>query len=72
MMTDGEEQGLDTRRIAFFFYSLLLLVGVLFYLTWGIFYGTWNPFAEGNIGVYAITVIFVGFGIVGMLLYYKK
>jgi membrane protein YdbS with pleckstrin-like domain len=71
-MAEEEGRGLNTRRLAFMFYSFLLLLGVLFYLSWGVFFGTWNPFAEGNIGVYAITILLVLFGLVGMLLYYKE
>lgn len=71
-MVEEDGQGVNTRKLAFMFYAFLLLLGVLFYLAWGIFFGTWNPFAEGNIGVYAVTIVLVGFGAVGMLLYYKK
>jgi hypothetical protein len=41
------------------------------YLGWGVYFGTWNLFALGNIGVYSIVVVLVGFGLIGMLLYYK-
>jgi hypothetical protein len=51
------------------FYAMLLAVGLIIYLTWGIMYGSWNIFERENLGIYAITVIMVGFGIVGILLY---
>ena len=57
------------RRVAFGFYTLLLLTGIAFYVLWGAIYSSWNVFAPENAGVYAVTVIMVGFGVVGMLLY---
>ena len=57
------------RRAAFAFYALLFLAGVIFYLAWGLAYGSWNLLAAEWIGAYAVTVILLGFGIVGMLLY---
>jgi hypothetical protein len=66
-----EEESVFTRKLAFAFYTLLLFLGILFYFSWGIFYGTWNPLTKENIGVYAVTVVLVGFGLTGMLLYRK-
>lgn len=57
------------RRVAFAFYALLFLAGIIVYLAWGFAYGSWNLFAADWVGVYAVTVVLVGFGIVGMLLY---
>ena len=59
------------RTVAFRFYTLLLILGVSFYVIWGFLYGSWNLFVPDNAGVYAVFVIMVGFGIVGMLLYRK-
>jgi hypothetical protein len=59
------------RRVAFSFYTLLLLGGVAFYLLWGAIYRSWNVFLPENAGVYAVTVVMVGLGVVGMLLYRK-
>ncbi len=59
------------RRVAFGFYTLLLLLGVAFYAVWGAIYSSWNIFDRSNAGVYAVFVIMVGFGIVGMILYRK-
>jgi len=56
-------------RVAFLFYLALFMGGIIFYLIWGIYYGAWNLFAADWIGAYAVTVILVGFGLVGMLLY---
>ncbi len=57
------------RRIAFGFYALLFLAGIIFYLIWGFAYGAWNLLQVDWIGAYAVFVVLVGFGIVGMLLY---
>lgn len=59
------------RRVAFGFYVALLVAGLFFYVAWGIAYGAWNPFVPENIGVYAVTVVLVAFGVVGILLYRK-
>ena len=65
------EAAVFPRRVAFGFYTLLLLGGISFYLAWGAFFRSWNIFVPENAGVYAVTVIMVGFGVVGMLLYRK-
>ena len=60
------------RRVAFGFYTLVLLAGISFYVIWGAIYRSWNVFLRENAGVYAVTVIMVGFGLVGMILYRKS
>ncbi len=57
------------RRVAFAFYLILFVAGIIFYLVWGIYYGAWNLFDTPWVGAYAVTVVLLGFGIVGMLLY---
>jgi len=57
------------REIAFWFYALSFAAGVLFYVIWGATYGSWNLLRPEWVGAYAVTVVLVGFGIVGMLLY---
>ncbi len=59
------------RKVAFWFYTLLVLAGVVFYGIWGVVYGSWNIFVPQHSGVYAVIVVLIGFGIVGMLLYRK-
>lgn len=59
------------RRLTFGFYAVLLIAGVFFYVAWGLAYGSWNVFEPRNIGVYAVTVVLVAFGLVGTLLYRK-
>lgn len=48
--------------IAFFGFVVLLILGIAFYLWWGISYNGWL-----DNGVYAVTVTLVGFGLAGML-----
>ena len=71
-MTVAETQSDFPRRAAYWFYALLALGGIAFYLGWGIYYGSWNLFDRTNIGVYAVTILMVGFGGTGLLLYGKK
>ena len=59
------------RAVAFWFYALAFLAGILFYLIWGLSYGSWNLLRPEWVGAYAVTIVLVGFGIVGMLLYRK-
>lgn len=57
------------RGVAFAFYALLFLGGIVFYITWGFAYGAWNLLAPEWLGAYAVIVVLIGFGVVGMLLY---
>jgi len=43
--------------------SLLLLAGILFYISWGIRFGVWY-----DIGVYSLSIILILAGIFGILL----
>ena len=52
---------LNVRTGPFFFLTFL---GILFYVLWGVAYGGWF-----DIGVYSITVVLLGFGLVGIYLY---
>ncbi len=57
------------KRVAFLFYLILFLAGIIFYIIWGFTYGAWFLWQADWIGAYSVTVVLVGFGIVGMLLY---
>jgi hypothetical protein len=46
------------------FYTILFMLGVGLYIGWGIMFNVWL-----DLGVYAISIILIGFGLVGMLLY---
>ena len=52
---------LNVRTAPFFFLTVL---GILFYFVWGVAYGGWF-----DIGVYSITILLLGFGLVGIFLY---
>jgi hypothetical protein len=60
------------RAIATAFYAFLLVLGIVFYIAWGIVFDTWDVTRPENIGVYALTVILVGFGLVGFFLYSRR
>lgn len=60
------------RKIILSFYALLLIAGIAIFWIWGIVYGIWNPFTRENIGIYTIYVPLIAFGIIGLLLYWKK
>lgn len=57
------------RTVIFYGYAFALSVGVLLYVMWGILYNAWNVFAAENIGIYALVILLVIFGLTGMLLY---
>lgn len=59
------------RVIAKWLYFLSIFAGIGLYVVWGILYNSWNIFTVANSGIYALTVLLVGFGIVGYLLYSK-
>lgn len=61
----SEEQ--VTTSVARWFYLLVLFLGIAFYLSWGIMYSAWT-----DVGVYAITIITVTFGLFGVALYFGK
>ncbi len=49
--------------------SLLLIIGAFaMYWGWGLIYGSWNIFDASNMGVYAIVVVLLAFGVFGLLL----
>ena len=54
------------------FYTGLLALGLIIYVSWGLMYDSWNFFARENLGIYAVTVVLCGFGILGLLLYWIK
>src|SRR2546422_10206925 len=60
------------RAVAFWFYALAFLAGILFYLIWGLSYGSWNLLRPELVGAYAVTIVLVGFGVAGMLPYRKE
>ena len=71
-MSEETEQDQIPQRFLIAFYSLLLTLGITIYVAWGIMYDSWNIFERENLGIYALTVVLVGFGFVGILLYTIK
>ncbi len=67
-MSDVEANDVP-RLVAKWLYFLMIFAGITLYLVWGIMYNSWNIFTVANSGIYALTVLLVGFGIVGYLLY---
>jgi hypothetical protein len=51
------------RQLVFFAFAALAILGVVFYLWWGLTFGVWI-----DNGVYAVVVTLVGFGLAGMWL----
>ncbi|MBS3817043.1 MAG: hypothetical protein KGY76_05720 [Candidatus Thermoplasmatota archaeon] len=62
-MTDTEDSEFG-RNILSIFYAFLASLGVAFYFSWSYLYGTWT-----DIGVYTVSVVLIGFGVIGYLLY---
>lgn len=51
------------RRVEFFGFAALVIVGIVFYLWWGFTFGVWV-----DNGVYAVVIVFELFGLAGMWL----
>lgn len=60
------------RRAKMAISAILIIAGFVMYWTWGIIYGSWNIFDREFIGVYAIVIVLVAFGILGLLLSVKQ
>ena len=54
------------KMTAGFYYSLIILAGI-FWLLWGLKFGVW-----WDIGLYAVLVVMVGFGLIGGFVYGKQ
>lgn len=69
-----EEEKAETfpKKVAIAFYAFLIVLGILMYVGWGLYFGTWDLLAPENIGVYSIVIILLGFGITGVLLYTRS
>lgn len=70
---DTEKAHMITQRKILTWLSVLVLAaGLTFYIAWGILYGSWNVFRRENLGVYAVTVVMVGFGLLGIIINNRK
>jgi len=56
------------KKVKVGFSLLLIIAGLSFYIGWGLYYNSWNIFEPTNMGVYAIFVVLMAFGILGLLL----
>jgi len=66
--TETEEPGVTwsmplARRLSFWGFAALVVLGVAFYLWWGLEFGVWI-----DNGVYAVTITLLLFGLAGMWL----
>jgi len=52
------------RKVVRGFCLMLIMLGVMLFLIWGLAFGIW-----WDIGLYTVLVLLFGFGIVGFLLY---
>jgi hypothetical protein len=71
-MDEEEKAKTFPKKIAVAFYAFLVVLGILMYVGWGMFFGTWDLLAPENVGVYSIVIILLGFGITGVLLYTRS
>ncbi|MFP3871406.1 MAG: hypothetical protein ACOCTR_00345 [Candidatus Natronoplasma sp.] len=62
-MTENESSAFS-RNFMSMFYAVLASLGIAFYVSWSFMYGTWT-----DIGVYTVTIVLVGFGIIGYFLH---
>jgi len=68
-MPENVENEQIPKKFLLILYSILLTLGILIYVSWGIMYGSWNILDRSNLGIYALTILLVGFGLVGIVLY---
>jgi len=52
-----------TRKVSFWAFAALLILGVAFYVWWGVAFNVWL-----DNGVYAVTIVLLLFGLAGMWL----
>jgi len=63
------EESPALKRLASRLYLFLVLLGVFFYFAWSLVFNTWDLTKAENQAVYAVTILLVGFGATGWLLY---
>jgi len=67
-----EEVSEGQRKLWFAVSVLFIIAGILFYWSWGLMFNTWDIFKTESLGAYVLTVLLLGFGIIGALLTRKK
>jgi hypothetical protein len=71
-MDEEEKAKAFPKKVAIAFYAFLIVLGIMMYVGWGAFFGTWDLLAPENVGVYSIVIILLGFGITGVILYTRN
>ena len=56
------------QRLYSFLSAMMFMIGLIIYVAWGIVYGSWNVFDRSNLGIYAVTLVLCGFGVLGFIL----
>ncbi len=54
-------------RAIWIFSWILIILGAIIYFSWGFLYDAWT-----DIGLYSISVVLIGFGVLGAMLAYVK
>ena len=67
-MSENNEITESEKRLYSFLSAMMFAIGVIIYVSWGIVYGAWNVFERSNLGIYAVTLVFCGFGALGFIL----
>jgi hypothetical protein len=62
------EESAFPKRIEMGISVLLLISGIALYVAWGIGFNGWNFFDAKYIGLYALVIVMVLFGLFGILL----
>lgn len=59
-------------RFILIFSVLLIVTAIAFWVVWGVTYDGWNIFDSTFMGVYAIVVTLLAFGLLGLALFKLK
>ena len=68
-MSENNENTGSEKRLYSFLSAMTFVTGVIIYVSWGIVYGAWNVFERSNLGIYAVTLVLCGFGVLGFILH---
>jgi hypothetical protein len=60
------------KRFTLVFSLLLIVAAIAFWVGWGVTYDGWNIFSSTYMGVYAIVVTLLAFGLLGLALFKLK
>ena len=71
-MDTKKEHQITQRKVLIWLSVLVMATGLVFYIAWGLLYGSWNMFDRENLGVYAVTIVMVGYGFLGIIINNRK